>query len=127
MWQTCRMFRSVRLVLCSFLLVFTSGFAQEPAQPSLKDHAKKDFEATDAKLRQIYDKLLTGLNVEQRKEFETVHNQWIEFREAAAKFTAALSTKSEDHLEYFQHIEKRKLTEERIFAFQRILAAQSAD
>lgn len=92
--------------------------AAEPI--SLQAEAQRDFEATDAKLRAAYDDLIADLDVGQRRELETVQDLWLKFREPAAKSTATLSGKTEIHEQLLETLERRKLTEERLQALERL-------
>ncbi len=98
--------------------------SETPEEPGFEEEARREFEATDARLRGAYDSLLTQLNVEQRVMLEQVQSQWLAFREQAAKTTAALISPSEVHTPLLEVLEMHRLTEQRLEALERVIEAR---
>jgi len=111
------------MVSVSFFLLTTLSFAEDTV-PSLTDTAKKEFDALEVKLGEVYTELNASLNESEQSTLAKLQEEWLAYRSTAAETTATLSSPTEQHRPLIQWIESAKLTEERIAALNRILQAR---
>jgi uncharacterized protein YecT (DUF1311 family) len=91
----------VKFVLVSFLLViaasaYSAGQSQKKREPcpnaqsqaEMNDCAGREYKKADADLNQVYQKLVTMLDADEKAQLKAVEMTWITYRDANCDFVA---------------------------------------
>ncbi len=92
--------------------------------PEINYCAQKSYEAADKRLNEVYKKVVSGLNADQKNKLVDIQLTWIKFRDASCDFETYQSRNGTGYIAFLSEC-KERLTKQRTADLEKYLSLRS--